>query len=88
MPNFPTQVEVENEAAKIYDNIKNYIQFLNENSKVLLKKSKKTRTEFLIIKNSEDCTWRYCAPEVIDFYVKIVAFYMALDAFNVSPEKW
>ena len=67
--------------------ITNYINFLTNNYTVLQKKTHNTSLEHILIKNVHK-TFRYTSPELLLLYVQTVAFYLALEHFEIPCSEW
>ena len=86
----PSQVEVHEKMNIIINEIQDLHQFLLHNYGVLYKLPyhRRSTTTNIIISNCYTNTLQYTAPEVIKNYVKIVAFYLALEQLHVDPALW
>ena len=83
-----TQVDIDKKAEEIKKGIVNTSEFLYNNYKILLKKKNNTRLELILIDDCIKKTLYFKSPEHIDFNLKTVCFYLALEHYNVPCEKW
>jgi len=83
------QEDVDEHINEIEKTIENKYAFLNENFHVLKEKdqSKLSIEELFIMRNLAQ-GFRFCPPERLDLYVKIICFYLSLKHFQIPTEEW